>query len=104
MKDKYLFLARDSTWRNSAWRLLNGEFLVIPVDSVDFIDSEGALFLTDHTRAELTACLDVITVEAWAFKITTFTSEVNLLVLRENTGSLYNDTSEFNQSIQMNLA
>ena len=49
MKDKTLFLARDSTWRNSAWCLLNGEFLVVPIDGVDFIDSEGAFSLADHT-------------------------------------------------------
>ena len=45
----------------------------------------------------------MVTVEAWTLKITTFTSEVNLLILREHTSSFYNDTSKFNQSIQVDL-
>ena len=45
----------------------------------------------------------MVTVKARTLKITTFTSEVNLLILREHTSSFYNDTSKFNQSIQVDL-
>ena len=43
-----LFLTRHSARWNSAWSLLDGQLLVVLVDSVNFINHERALLLTYH--------------------------------------------------------
>ena len=46
----------------------------------------------------------MVTVETWPFEISAFASEVNLLILRENSCSFRHDTSKFNQSVQVDLS
>ena len=98
-----LFLAWDTSWRNSAWSLLNSQLLVVLVDSVGFINNIGTLFLANHARSKFFLSFILVSPIAWSFQISTFTSEENLLILRENTCSFGYDTSEFNKCIQMDM-
>jgi len=104
MNDEYFFLARDSAGRDSSWSLLDRELLVISVDCVRLINSEGAPTLTDQAGTQLLLSCVLVVAKAWSFNITALTSEVDLLILRVNSGSLGNNTPEFNQSVQVNLA
>ena len=98
-----LFLARDTSWRDSAWSLLDSQLLVVLVDSVGFINNIGTLFLANHARSKFFLSFILVSSIAWSLQISTFTSEENLLILRENTCSFGYNTSEFDECIQMDM-
>ena len=104
MEHKYFFLAGDSTRRHRSWRLLNRQFLIVPINCVNFIHSKRAFLLTHVTGTALAfRLIHVRTVEGTS-DVATFTFEEDLLELREHTGALRNNTTEFNQRVQVHLS
>ena len=99
VKDKDFFLAGNTAGWHSAWRLLDGQLLVVAVDSLDVVDSVGTIGMADNALSERLACLVRVSVIDGALHIATLAPEVHLSILREHLSALRDDTLEFNQGI-----
>ena len=104
MKDKDFFLSWDSTWGHRSRCLLDGEFLVISVDRLDFVDCVRTTRVAHDALCQTFLCLVWIRVEDGAFLVSTLASEVHLRILREDLSSLRDDAAELDQGIQVHFS
>lgn len=104
VEDIYLFLSWYSSWWNWAWSLLNCPFLVISVDTHKFF---GLVLLTlaNNTSSKELLHIILLIVHEWTLDIlASETSIVRDFFLWENASSLGDDSSNFNESIKMDLS
>ena len=104
MEHKHFLLAGHSTGWHSSWGLLDGQFLIVTVNSLDFVNGVWAAHLTDYAGSKAFASLHWISIENGTFLVTALAPEVHLSVLREHLCSFSDDATELDQRIQMNLA
>lgn len=97
-------LTGDTSWRNTAGCLLNSKLLVIAVNCLLLVEFVRSKSLTNDTFSQELFSLISRRVVSRSFKISTLTSEVHFLKLREDAGSLCNNTTELDQSVQVHLA
>ena len=101
--NKDFFLAWDSARRYCTWSFLNSHFLVVSVHCVNFISDERTIALAYNTLPKILLCFVDTIVENRSLYITASASEIDLLALGEYTSTLSYHTTNFDQSIQVNL-
>ena len=104
VKHKDLLLAGHSARWHSSWGLLDGQFLIVTVNSLNFVDGVWATHLTDDTGSKAFASLHWISIENGTFLVTALASEVHLCILREHLGAFGDDATELNEGVEMHLA
>ena len=103
VKNKYFFLAGNTARRHSSWSLLNCEFLIISVHSLDIIYSVRAVGMAHNTLCKTFSGLIGISIVYGTLNITALTLEEDFGVLREYLSSLCHNTFELDESIEVNL-
>ena len=104
VKDEDFFLARNAARRHRTWSLLNGQLLIVAVDSLDLIYGVWAASMAHDTLGQALLGLLWVRVEDGSLDITALAAEVHASVLWEYMGALGHDTAESDKSIQMDLA
>jgi hypothetical protein len=104
VQNNALFLARNTTGRHGSWGFLDGELLVISVDSLDLIKRVGSVPLAHNTSSKNLTSLKEAGRVSGTFDIAASTSNVHLVALWEHSRTLGDYTSEFYKSIQVHLA
>jgi hypothetical protein len=104
VQNNTLLLARDTTGRHGSWGFLDGELLVISVDSLNLIKSVGSVPLAYDTSSENLASFKKAGRVSRTFHIAARTPYVHLEALGEHSRTFGDNTSEFNKSVQVNLA
>jgi len=97
-------LARHTARRHAAWRLLDGQLLVVAVDGLHFVKNVRSVHAADDTSSEVLSCLVNRSVRHRSFDITARAAEVHFLELREHTGALGDDSLELDERIQVHLS
>ncbi len=90
-----LFLSWYTTRRHRARRLLNRQFLVIPIHSFQLVKLVCTITLTVDTRTRILFCLLERCMVSGSLKITTDAPEEHLVELGIDTGALCDNTSKF---------
>ena len=104
MKHEDFFLARNTARWNCAWCLLNRQLLIVAIERLDLINLVGTTLVAYNTLSQTRFRLLRVCVHNRSLEISTLAAEVHLIVLWEDLCALGDDSSEFNQSIQVNLA
>ena len=104
VKHEDFLLAGNTAGRHSSWSLLNSEFLIISVHSLDIIDSVRAVRVAHNTLGETLARLVGISIVDGTLHVAALALEENFSVLREDLSALRHDALELDESIEMDLA
>jgi len=103
MQDEDLFLTGDTAGWYCAWCFLDGQLLIVAVDSLDLINSVGATRLAHNTNSQTFLSLIWVCVKDWSLCVATLTLEEHFGVLWENLRSLGHHTLELDQCVEMHL-
>lgn len=104
MEDEDFLLSWDTAGWDCAWGLLNGQLLVVAVDCLDLIDSEGAISLAHNTATKSLSCFIWITLIYGSLSVTAHALEEHFGVLGEDCSALRDYTLKLDKSVQMNLS
>jgi hypothetical protein len=105
VQDVDFLLSRDTAWWHGAWCFLNCPLLVIPVNRHVFFQVERSSGLAnDACSEELFLVFNAVMIK-WSFQVlAAIASEIHFLEFRKYRCPFGDDTSDFDQSIQMNLS
>ena len=104
MQDEDFFLTGDTTGWHSAWCLLDGELLIVSVDSLDLVNGVGSARLAHNADSQTFLSLIWVCVKDRSLCVTTLTLEEHFGVLWENLRTLSDYALELDQCVQMHLA
>ena len=105
VEDIDFLLARNSTWWDSSRSFLDCPFLVVTEEAFTFFKVVWASALAKNAHSKVLLVFIMGVVEEWALDVlAAIASEVQLFELWEYSGSLGDNTSELDESIQMHLS
>lgn len=104
VQNNALLLSRHSARGDRARGFLDRQLLVVPVHGLKLIKLVGTGPLASDASAGVLLCLLEGGVVSWAFQVTTHAPEEHFVELGEHTGSFGHDTTELDESVQVELS
>lgn len=104
IEDVYLLLSWNTTWRDGARCLLDSPFLIVSVHGHVLLVLVRPLGLANNALAKVLLWVIHSVVIDWSLNVSALlAAEEELLELRENLCSLSDDSSDFDESVQVAL-
>jgi len=100
----HFLLSGDSPWGDRPWRLLDGHFLIVPVESFLLIHRERPITMALDALPNVESSLILGVVVEGTLDVSTLTSEVDLELLWEHSSSFGDDPSDLDEGVEMDLA